>query len=89
MTIFKDIGKGFNHVGHAISKPVNNIGKGVKDAGGWVVGAGESIFKEGKSDVGALFNWTGQQVDKVTGIFNNNTIWIIVGIGLAVFLLKK
>ena len=100
MTIFDDIGKGFESMGHDISKgaksvgesvfvkPVNNIKKGVSDTGNWIAGAGESIFHETKSDVGALFNFADKQIGTVSGILDNNIIWIVVGIGLVVVLLK-
>ena len=87
MTIFDDIGKGFKKVGEEVFvKPVNNIGKGVKDAGSWFVNAGEDIFHEVKGDVGALFNWGGDRFDNV---FNNPTIIIVAGIILVAVLFKK
>lgn len=89
MGIFDDIGKGLKKAGENVFvKPVNNIKKGVSDAGSWFVGAGEDIFHEVKGDTGALFNWTGSQISKFTDIFDNNLIWIVVGVGLVVILLK-
>ena len=78
MTIFDDIGKGFKSVGETLFvKPVNNLGKGVKDAGNWFVHAGEDIFHEAKSDVGALFKWGGDRFDS---IFNNPMLYIVAGV---------
>ena len=89
MGIFNDMAHGLKSTGDTLFvKPVNNIQKGVNNAKDWTVGAAEDTFHEIKSDVGAGFNWTGQQISKVTDIFDNNIIWIVVGIGLVVVLLK-
>lgn len=86
MTIFDDIGKGIKNVGEDIFvKPVNNIGKGVKDAGGWFVHAGEDIYSEVKKGGSTLLNWSGDRFDS---IFNNPMLWIIAGVIVVVVILK-
>ena len=87
MTIFDDIGKGFKSFGENVFvKPVNNLGKGVKDAGNWFKHAGEDIFHEAKSDVGALFKWGGDRFD---GIFNNPMLYIVAGVVVVALIVTR
>ena len=88
MTIFKDIGSSFKKAGDTFVKPVNNVQQGIRNTGNWFKGAADDAFHEIKGDIGAVGNWTGNQIGKVTGIFDNNIIWIVVGIGLVVLLVK-
>ena len=78
-----------NNLFGAIGKPFKDIGDGFKNFGNWGVGAAEDTFHLGKDIVTGAAKWTDSQISKVTGIFDNNMIWIVAGIAIVALILNN
>ena len=91
--IFKGIGNAINDTGNWISGAGKSITHGAKDAGGWLVGAAEDTFNWGEKTIGGVGNrildFSGDQISKVTDIFNNPTFLIVAGAVIVAIIILK